>query len=54
MILWILLILYFLYVLTNMKETYELLIKDAKDGKLYNVTVDREGKFTDRKEVSLD
>jgi len=53
MLAWILLILYFLHVLTNTHETYELLINDKDDGKTYRVTVGTDGKFLDRKEVTL-
>lgn len=49
MLAWILLIMYFLYVLTKMKETYEILAEE--DGNLYRITVDKEGKFVDRKLV---
>tara|TARA_Y100000389_G_C17456382_1_gene518459 strand:+ start:1865 stop:2023 length:159 start_codon:yes stop_codon:yes gene_type:complete len=49
---WIILTLYFLYVLMNTRETYEILITDKEDGKKYRVTVGNDGKFLDRKEVT--
>lgn len=52
MLAWILLILYLLHVLTNTRETYELLITDKDDGKTYRVTVGNDGEFLDRKEVT--
>tara|TARA_B110000902_G_scaffold245300_1_gene299320 strand:+ start:309 stop:467 length:159 start_codon:yes stop_codon:yes gene_type:complete len=52
MMLWILLIFAILYILTNTRETYELLITDKDDGKTYRVTVGNDGKFLDRKEVT--
>jgi hypothetical protein len=52
MLAWILLIFAILYILTNTRETYELLITDKDDGKTYRVTVGNDGKFLDRKEVT--
>lgn len=52
MLAWILLILINLYILMIRHETYEMLIVDKQDGKRYRVTVNSDGKFVNRKEVT--